>query len=104
MELKMRNLGLRTKYSFSNINSAFFCFALLIKVALKNFKRMLLVHRFDGFFRFLNLFSKAVLLNWFKNLRAQFELYRKRARVQTPWTPWLDARLAFNPFPSNVPF
>ena len=51
MELKMRNLSLRIKCNLSKINSTFFCPA-LVKVALKKFKRMLLVHRFDGFFRF----------------------------------------------------
>ena len=39
---------------------------------------MLLVHHFDGFFGFLNWFFKAFLLNSYKNLRAQFGLYRKR--------------------------
>ena len=60
-ELKTRNLSLRLKCSFSKINSPFFCPAIfystfisaLLKVALKNFKRMLLVHRFDRFFCFL---------------------------------------------------
>ena len=60
---------------------------------LENFKGMLLVHRFDRFFHFLNRFFKAFLLNWFKNLRAQFGLHRKRAGVRTPWTPLLDAHL-----------
>ena len=41
------------KCSFSKINSAFFCRALL-KVVLKYFKGMLLLHLFDGFFHFLN--------------------------------------------------
>ena len=40
-------------------------FSILPKVVLKNFRRMLLVHRFDGFFCFLNWFFKAFLLNWF---------------------------------------
>ena len=62
-------------------------FSILLKVALKNFKRMLLVHRFDGFFRFLNWFFKAFLVSWFKNLRAQFGLYRTRAGVRTPGPP-----------------
>ena len=87
----MHNLILQIKCSFSKINSAFFCAALfysifistLLKVALENFKRMLLVHYFDGFFRFKLIF-KAFLLNWFKNLRAQFGLCRKRAGVWTP--------------------
>ena len=58
-------------------------------------------HRFDGFFRFFNWFFKAFLLNRFKNLRAQFGLYQKRAGVRTPWThppsphPPLDARLNY---------
>ena len=91
----MRNLSLQIKYNFPKINSTFFCPA-LFKVALKNFKRMLLlVHRFNGFFRFLNWFFKALLLNWFKNLRAQFGLNRKRAGVQTPWTLPLDAGLLY---------
>ena len=58
---------------------------------------MLLVHCFVGFFCFLNLFFKAFLLNWSKNLRAQFGLSQKMVGVQTPWTlppPFpLDARL-----------
>ena len=75
-------------------------FSILLKVALKNFKRMLLVHRFDGFFCFLNWFFKAFVLNWLKNLRAQFGLYGKRAGVRTPWTTPpsslpLDARLMY---------
>ena len=73
------------KCSFSKINPAFFCPALFystfistpLKVALKNLKRMLLVDRFDRFFCFLNWLFKAFLLNWLKNLRAQFGLYRK---------------------------
>ena len=40
-------------------------FSILLKVVLKNFRRMLLVHRFDGFFCSLNWFFKAFLLNWF---------------------------------------
>ena len=40
-------------------------FSILPKVVLRNFRRMLLVHRFDGFFCFLNWFFKAFLLNWF---------------------------------------
>ena len=60
---------------------------------LKNFKRILLVHCFDEFIRFLDWFFKAFLLNWFKNLRAQYGLYWKRAGVRTPWIPPLDARL-----------
>ena len=94
IELKMRNLSLRIKCSFSKINSAFF-YHRLVKVALKNFKRMLLVHCFDGFFRFLNRFLIAFLLNWLKNLRVQFGLYRKKAGVRIPWTPSspLDARV-----------
>ena len=79
MELKMRNLSLRIKCSFSKINSVFFCPA-LVKVVLKNFKRMVLVHRFDGFF-------KKFLLNWFKNLRAQFGLYQKKGRGPDPLDP-----------------
>ena len=59
-EVKNESLGI--KCSFSKINSAFFCPAIfyfafisaLLKVALKNFKRMLLVHHFDGFCCFLN--------------------------------------------------
>ena len=100
----MKNLSLQIKCSFSKINSTFFFPALfyptlistLFKAALKNFKRMLLERRFDGFFRFLNLFFKAPLLNWFKNLRAQIGLYQKRAGVLTSWTlnpPPLVARL-----------
>ena len=50
---------------------------------------------------FFKLFFKAFLLNWFKNLRAEFGRYRKRAGFRTPWsTPPpppriqpLDARL-----------
>ena len=56
---------------------------------LKNFKRILLVHGFVGFFCFLNWFFKAFLLNWFKNLKAQFGLFQKRAGV---WTPGPRAR------------
>ena len=64
----MQNLSLRIKCSFSKINSAFFRSALfystfistLLNVALKNFKRMLLVHRFDRFFRFLQLILQSV--------------------------------------------
>ena len=59
------------KYTFSKINSAFFCPALfystlistLVKAALKNFKRLMLVDRFDGFFfllTFQNVSSKLV--------------------------------------------
>ena len=89
----MQNLSLQIKCSFSKINSTFFFPALfyptlistLLKAASKNFKRMLLEHRFDGFFRFLNLFFKALLLNWFKNLRVQIGLYQKRAGVLTSW-------------------
>ena len=80
----VKNLSSQIKCSFSN-NSAFFCPALfnstlistLLKVALKNFKRILLVHCFDGFFCFLNWFFKVFLLNWLK-LRAQFRVYRSR--------------------------
>ena len=54
---------------------------------------MLLVHRFNGFLRFLSRFSKVFLQNWFKNLRTQSGLYQKRAGVRTPGTPPLDARL-----------
>ena len=32
---------------------------------------------------FFILILKPFLLNWFKNLRAQFELYEKRAKVRT---------------------
>ena len=60
---------------------------ILLKVVLKTFKRRLLVHSFDGIFRFLNRFFKAFLINWSKNLRAQFGLSRKRAGVWTPWIP-----------------
>ena len=42
---------------------------------------------------FVNWFFKAFLLNWFKNLRAQFGLYQKRAGIQTPWNPPLDVSL-----------
>ena len=77
MELKMRNLSLRIKYSFSKINSAL---SIFLKIALKNFERILLVDRFDVFFRFWNWFFKVFLLNWLKNLRAQ------KAGV---WTPWI---------------
>ena len=91
----MRNLSLGIKRSFSKINSAFFCPALfystfisaVLKIAFKIFKRMLLIHCFNGFFPFLNWFFKAFLLNWLTNLRAQFGLYRKRAEVWTPWKP-----------------
>ena len=88
----MRNLSLRIKCSLSKTNSAFFCPA-LFNVVLKNFKRMLLLHRFDGFFCFLNWFFKAFLLNWSKNLREQFRLYQKRAGIRIPWTLPLDVRL-----------
>ena len=59
---------------------------------------MLLVHRFDGFFRFLICVFKVFLLNRFKNLKAQLELYQKRAGVGTLWNPHpphllLDVRL-----------
>ena len=95
MELKMRNLSLRIKCGFSKINSTFFFPALfystfistLLKVALKIFKRMLLVYRFDRFFRFFKRIFQSVSSNWYKNLRAQFGLYRKKAGVWTPWTP-----------------
>ena len=69
------------------INFAFFCPALiystfiLLKIALKNFKRMQLVHLSVYFFCFSNLFFKPFFLSWFKNLRAQFRLYRKKAVV-----------------------
>ena len=86
MELKMRNLSLRNKCSFSKINSAFFCPA-LAEVVLKNFKRMLLVHLLDGFF-------KTFLLNWFKNLRAQFGLYQKRGGLDPLDPPPPSARCA----------
>ena len=106
-ELKMLNLSLPVKCSFSKINSAFFFPGLfysvfistLLEGALKNFKRMLLVHCFNGFFCFLNWYFKVFVLNWCKNLRAQFGLYRKRAGVWTPWNPPpippQDARLKF---------
>ena len=71
------------KCSFSKINSTFSCRALL-KGVLKNFKRMLLLHPFDEFFCFLNWFFKVFLLKWFRNLKAEFGLYRKRAGVRTP--------------------
>ena len=91
----MRNLSLRIKYSFSKINFAFFCPALfystfistIYKIALKNFKKILLVHRFDEFFCFLNWFLKSFLLNWFKNLRAHFGLHLKKgvSALKGPW-------------------
>ena len=96
MELKMRNLSLWIKCSFSKINYAFFCPALFystFKSVLKNFERMLLVHHFYGFFRFLNWVFKAFLLNRFKNLTAHFRLYRKWVGVRAPWTPTIDARM-----------
>ena len=68
-------------------------FSILLKVTLKNFKRMLLVHRFDEVFRFSNWFFVAFLLIWLKNLRAQFGLYQKNAGVRTPWTLPLDVLL-----------
>ena len=83
MELKMRNLSFRIKYSFSKINSAV---SIFLKIALKNFERILLVDRFDVFFRFWNWFFKVLFLNWLKNLRAQFGLYQKKTGV---WTPWI---------------
>ena len=79
----MRNLSLRIKYSFSKINSAV---SIFLKIALKNFERILLVDRFDVFFRFWNWFFKVFLLNWLQNLRAQFGLYQKKTGV---WTPWI---------------
>lgn len=64
-EIQMGNLGLGMKCSFSKINSTFFCPAFfyflfintLLKVASKNFKRLLLVRRFEGFFMSLEVIS-----------------------------------------------
>ena len=103
MEIKMRNLSLRIKCSFSKINSTFFCTTLFysifisthLKVALKNLMMMLLVHCFNGFFCFLNWFLKVFFLNWFKNLRAQCGLYRKRVDPLDPINP--------NPPPQPTP-
>ena len=100
MELKMQNLSLQIKCSFSKINSAFFCPAFfystfistLLKVALQNFKRMLLENCFDGFFHFFSWFFKVFLLHWFKNLRAQLGLYQK-GQGSRPTGPSLDAHL-----------
>ena len=86
MELKMPNLSLRIKCSFSKINFAFFCPA-LVEVALKIFKRVLLVHCFGGFFRFLNWFFKTFLLNLFKNLRAQLDCIEKGEVSGPPGAP-----------------
>ena len=65
----------------------------VLKVVLKTFKRMLLLHHFDGIFRFLYWFFKGFFLNWSKNLWAEFEFLRKRALVRTPGLPLLDKRL-----------
>ena len=95
MELKMRNLSLRIKYSFSKINSAL---SIFLKIALKNFERILLVDRFDVFFRFWNWFFKVFLLNWLQNLRAQFGLYQKKTGV---WTPWIIVCIGVSSSPLN---
>ena len=97
VELKMRNLSLRIKYSFSKINSAL---SIFLKIALKNFERILLVDRFDVFFRFWNWFFKVFLLNWLKNLRAQFGLYQKKTGV---WTPWIIVCIGVSTPPSQKP-
>ena len=83
----MRNLSLRIKCRFSKINFAFCCRALfyskfiLLKIALKNFKKMQMVHLFDEFFCFSNLFFKPLFLSQCKNLRAQ-KLYRVRDCIE----------------------
>ena len=56
--VKNADLSLRIRCNFSKINSAFFCPAALVKVALKKFKRMVLVHCFGGFFVFKIDFPK----------------------------------------------
>ena len=93
----MRNLSLRIKYSFSKINSAL---SIFLKIALKNFERILLVDRFDVFFRFWNWFFKVFLLNWLKNLRAQFGLYQKKTGV---WTPWIIVCIGVSTPPPQKP-
>ena len=81
----MYNLSLRIKCSFSKINSAFFCAALFYTIFISTLLKVAL--------------EKAFLLNWFKNLRAQFELYRKRTGVWTPgpqtacYVGWLQQML-----------
>ena len=95
MELKMRNLNLRIKCSFSKMNSEFSCFVFfystfistLLKVALKNFKRMLLLHRFDGFFRFIKLFFKSVSSKLVEELEGTTWTVLKKGRGVDPLDP-----------------
>ena len=93
----MRNLSLRIKYSFSKINSAL---SIFLKIALKNFERILLVDRFDVLFRFWNWFFKVFFLNWLKSLRAQFGPYQKKTGV---WTPWIIVCIGVSTPPSQKP-
>ena len=66
----MWNLSLEMKSSFSRISSEFFCSTIFYSLLISNFKRA-------GFFCFLNWFFRVFLLNWFKNLKAQFGLNQK---------------------------
>ena len=63
---------------------------ILLKVMLKIFKRMLLVHRFDGFFCFLNWFFKAFLWICLRIWGHIIWVVTKKGRGPDPLGPSMD--------------